>query len=85
MAVVHEWLTIPGGSEDVVIELLEMFPHAELFTSIYDPEPWPEIITERPVHASYLNRVPGAKTHYPEAAALHDAGLSLVSTSRASI
>ncbi|MGA9285214.1 MAG: glycosyltransferase [Solirubrobacteraceae bacterium] len=66
VAVVHEWLTIPGGSEDVVIELLEMFPHADLFTSIYDPEPWPEIVTERPVHASYLNRVPGAKTHYPK-------------------
>jgi glycosyltransferase involved in cell wall biosynthesis len=66
VAVVHEWLTIPGGSEDVVIELLEMFPRAELFTSIYDPEPWPSIVTERPVHASYLSRVPGAKTHYPK-------------------
>ncbi len=66
VAVVHEWLTIPGGSEDVVVELLEMFPHAELFTSIYDPAPWPAIITERPVHASYLSRLPGAKTHYPK-------------------
>jgi glycosyltransferase involved in cell wall biosynthesis len=66
VAVVHEWLTIPGGSEDVVIELLEMFPKAELFTSIYDPEPWPAIVTERPVHASYLNRIPGARAHYPK-------------------
>jgi glycosyltransferase involved in cell wall biosynthesis len=66
VAVVHEWLTIPGGSEDVVMELLEMFPQAELFTSIYDPAPWPEIITERPVHASYLSRIPGARTHYPK-------------------
>jgi glycosyltransferase involved in cell wall biosynthesis len=66
VAVVHEWLTIPGGSEDVVIELLEMFPDAELFTSIYDPEPWPAIVTERPVHASRLNRIPGARAHYPK-------------------
>lgn len=66
VAVVHEWLTIPGGSEDVVIELLEMFPEAELFTSIYDPKPWPSIVTERPVHASYLNRIPGAQAHYPK-------------------
>ena len=64
VAVVHEWLTIPGGSEQVVEELLEMFPRAELFCSIYDPAPWPARITERPVHASYLNRVPGAKAHY---------------------
>jgi glycosyltransferase involved in cell wall biosynthesis len=66
VAVVHEWLTIPGGSEDVVMELLEMFPAAELFTSVYDPTPWPEIVTERPVHASYLNRIPGARAHYPK-------------------
>jgi glycosyltransferase involved in cell wall biosynthesis len=66
VAVVHEWLTIPGGSEDVVIELLEMFPKAELFTSVYDPKPWPSIVTERPVHASYLNRIPGAQAHYPK-------------------
>ncbi len=66
VAVVHEWLTIPGGSEQVVLELLEMFPQAELFTSIYDPSPWPPRVTERPVHASFLNRVPGAVRHYPK-------------------
>jgi glycosyltransferase involved in cell wall biosynthesis len=66
VAVVHEWLTIPGGSEDVVTELLAMFPKAELFTSVYDPAPWPPIVGERPVHASYLNRIPGARAHYPK-------------------
>jgi glycosyltransferase involved in cell wall biosynthesis len=66
VAVVHDWLTIPGGSEQVVLQLLEMFPQAELFTSVYDPAPWPEQITERPVHASYLNRIPGAVRHYPK-------------------
>ncbi len=66
VAVVHDWLTIPGGSEQVVMELLEMFPDAELFTSVYDPEPWPEQITSRPVHASSLSRLPGASRHYPK-------------------
>ena len=66
VAVVHDWLTIPGGSEDVVIELLELFPRAELFTTVYDPRPWPAIITERPVHASFLNRVPTATRNYPK-------------------
>jgi glycosyltransferase involved in cell wall biosynthesis len=66
VAIVHEWLTIPGGSEDVVIELLKMFPEAELFTTIYDPAPWPAPIKERPVHASFLNRIPGAARHYPK-------------------
>jgi glycosyltransferase involved in cell wall biosynthesis len=66
VAIVHEWLTIPGGSEDVVIELLKMFPDAELFTTIYDPAPWPELIKQRTVHASFLNRIPGAARHYPK-------------------
>jgi glycosyltransferase involved in cell wall biosynthesis len=66
VAVVHDWLTIPGGSEQVVMELLEMFPTAELFTSIYDPSAWPSIITERPVHYSSLQRLPGATHHYPK-------------------
>jgi glycosyltransferase involved in cell wall biosynthesis len=72
VAVVHEWLTIPGGSEQVVLELLELFPDAELFTSIYDPAPWPAQITERPVHASYLNRIPGARRHYQKLLPLMD-------------
>jgi glycosyltransferase involved in cell wall biosynthesis len=64
VAVVHEWLTVPGGSEQVVLALLDMFPKAELFASIYDPAPWPTQITDRPVHASFLSRVPGATRHY---------------------
>ena len=64
VAVVHDWLTIPGGSEQVVLELLEMFPQAELFTSVYDPAPWPAMITGRPVHSSFLSRLPGATRHY---------------------
>jgi glycosyltransferase involved in cell wall biosynthesis len=72
VAIVHEWLTIPGGSEQVVLELLEMFPDAELFTSIYDPAPWPAMLTDRRVHASALNRVPGATSHYPKLLPLMD-------------
>ena len=66
VAVVHDWLTIPGGSEQVVLELLEMFPQAELFTSVYDPTPWPAQITRRTVHSSFLNRIPGAVRQYPK-------------------
>jgi glycosyltransferase involved in cell wall biosynthesis len=66
VAVVHDWLTIPGGSERVVLELLAMFPDAELFTSVYDPRPWPAQITDRPVHTSFLNRIPHATRIYPK-------------------
>lgn len=72
VAVVHEWLTIPGGSEKVVEAILELLPHAELFTSVYDPAPWPRLITDRPVHASLLNRLPGATAHYTRLLPLMD-------------
>jgi glycosyltransferase involved in cell wall biosynthesis len=65
VAIAHEWLTVPGGSEKVVLEILRLFPQAEIFTTVYDPEPWPEAITSRPVHASALDRIPGARRHYP--------------------
>jgi glycosyltransferase involved in cell wall biosynthesis len=64
VAIAHEWLTVPGGSEQVLLRLLDLFPQAELFTSVYDPEPWPAAITQRPVHPSYLNRVPRARKVY---------------------
>ncbi len=66
VAIVHDWLTIPGGSEQVVLELLEMFPAAELFTTIYDPAPWPPQIKGSRVHSSFLNRLPGASRYYPK-------------------
>jgi glycosyltransferase involved in cell wall biosynthesis len=66
VAIAHDWLTIPGGSEQVVLQLLNMFPQAEIFTSVYDPQPWPAQIKDRPVHASWLSRLPGAAHHYPK-------------------
>ena len=46
--------------------MLELVPQAEIFTSIYDPGPWPPLITERRVHASFLNRLPRARRIYPK-------------------
>lgn len=73
VAVVHEWLTIPGGSEQVVYAILGLVPQAEVFTSIYDPAPWPALLRHRPVHASFLNRVPGATRRYTYLLPLMDA------------
>jgi glycosyltransferase involved in cell wall biosynthesis len=64
VAIAHDWLTVPGGSEQVLLELLQMFPRAEVFTSVYDPGPWPAQLKERPVHASFLDRIPGARRRY---------------------
>jgi len=72
VAVIHDWLTIPGGSEQVVYAILGVLPQAELFTSIYDPAPWPEVIRGRPVHTSFLNRLPAARRRYTHLLPLMD-------------
>lgn len=82
VAVVHDWLTIPGGSEQVVMELLEMFPAAELFTTVYDPAPWPALVKDRPVHATWLSRLPGASRHYPKLLPLMNGALRSFDLSR---
>ena len=72
VALAHEWLTIPGGSEKVVLALLELFPEADLFTSVYDPAPWPPAISDRRVRASFLDRIPRASAIYPKLLPLMD-------------
>ena len=82
VAVVHDWLTIPGGSEQVVLELLEMFPQAELFTSVYDPSPWPA--ADHRAHRPQLvpEPHPGRRAPLPEAAAADEHGVPLVRPGR---
>jgi len=65
-AITHDWLTVPGGSEKVLLDLLELLPDAEVFTSVYDPAPWPKELRRRVVRTSFLDRVPGARSHYPK-------------------
>ncbi len=73
VAISHEWLTIPGGSEKVVVALLDLVPQAELLTTVYNPDGgWPAAITQRTVRPSSLNRIPGAWTHYPKLLPLMD-------------
>jgi glycosyltransferase involved in cell wall biosynthesis len=65
-AVVHDWLTIPGGSEKVVLELLKLLPGADVYTSVYEPANWGDAFAGHEVHASFLDRLPGARTQYPK-------------------
>ena len=48
-----------------MLQLLELFPDADIYTSVYDPELCPEAIRRARVHTSFLDRLPGAKRYYP--------------------
>lgn len=63
VAIVCDWLTTPGGAEKVVLELHAMFPHAPIYTSIYNPEKLPEF-RQADVRTSFIQKLPRAKHHH---------------------
>jgi len=65
VAIVHDWLVAIGGAERVLVELLGLFPQAELFT-IIDALPtehraW---LKGRTIHTSFIQRLPFGKKRY---------------------
>jgi len=62
IAIVADWLTGRGGAERVVLALADLFPTADIFTSVYRPEIFPEL-TKRKVTTSFLQTMPLGKKH----------------------
>ena len=83
VAVSHEWLTIPGGSETVVQAILELVPHAEVFVSVRDrARTWAPPLRDTPIHESWLGRLPGAAGQYPKLLPLMDGAFRRFDMSR---
>lgn len=61
VAIVHYWLVGVAGGEQVVRSLLNIYPQADVFTLIADAEVARRIAGDRPVHTSYLQKIPGAR------------------------
>jgi len=65
MAFVLDALPSLGGAEKVLFTALEAFPAADVFTLIYNREPFAETaIADRSVRTSYLDRLPFAHKHH---------------------
>lgn len=64
VAIVHDWLTGMRGGERVLEGMLDLFPHAELFTLVHRPGSVSARIEARPIRTSFLQGVPGAQAHY---------------------
>jgi glycosyltransferase involved in cell wall biosynthesis len=61
VAIVHYWFVSQGGGEKVVETLAEMFPQADIFTLIVDPEKVPASVRNRTIKTSFLQEIPLAK------------------------
>ncbi|MDR2094246.1 MAG: glycosyltransferase [Treponema sp.] len=63
-AIVHYWLVNMRGGEKVLEALLELFPDADIFTHVYDPDAVSELIRSHKVYTSYIQKLPLAKRLY---------------------
>jgi glycosyltransferase involved in cell wall biosynthesis len=61
IALVHDWLITWRGGEKVLEALLELMPHAELFTLFHEPSAMPRSIERRIVHTATIDRLPYAR------------------------
>jgi glycosyltransferase involved in cell wall biosynthesis len=65
VAVVHDWLVTYGGAERTLARILECYPQAELFTLVdFLPTTERDFLGARPVHCSFLQRLPFARRRY---------------------
>jgi glycosyltransferase involved in cell wall biosynthesis len=64
VALVHDWLTGLRGGEKVLIDLIELFPEATLFTLVHREGATDPRIESRPTVTAFTQRLPFAKSHY---------------------
>lgn len=64
VALVHDWLTGMRGGEKCLEVFCEIFPGADLFTLIYDPDKVAPVIKRLNIRASWIDRLPGAKKYF---------------------
>ena len=59
IALVHDYLTQPGGAERVFELMCKYVPQADIYTSVYDPENTVDL-GDRPVNTTFLQKIPGS-------------------------
>ena len=64
VAIVHYWLVAMRGGEKVVEELCRMYPEADIFTLVCDPDKLSDTLKRHQIRTSFLQRIPGARKHY---------------------
>jgi glycosyltransferase involved in cell wall biosynthesis len=64
VALVHDWLNQMGGAENVLEEMVALFPGAPIYTSMYDAGHMPESYRQWPIHTSFMQRLPGVLIHH---------------------
>ena len=66
VAIVHYWLVAMRGGEKVLEALCRLFPQAEIFTHVYNPDAISDQIKQHAIRTTFINKLPFAKQLYPK-------------------
>jgi glycosyltransferase involved in cell wall biosynthesis len=64
IALVHDWLNQMGGAEEVLENLVSLFPEAPVYTSMYWAEGMPPAYRQWDIRTLWMDRLPGVKRHH---------------------
>lgn len=64
VAIVHYWFVSRRGGEKVVEAMAAMFPQADLFSLVVDPEAIPDSLRGRSIACSFLQNLPGSSRYH---------------------
>ncbi len=63
VAIVCDWLKDKGGAEQVVADLLEIFPGADVYASVYFGEKFGKTFDGHRIFTSFLQKIPFVRSH----------------------
>lgn len=65
VAIVHDWLVTFAGAEQVLAQILPLFPEADIFTVVdFLPDRDRQFLAGHKITTSFVQRLPAACTHY---------------------
>ncbi len=64
LALVHDWLNQVGGAEDVLADLVALYPDAPVYTSLYAPDKMPAAYRNWDIRTLWMDRLPGIHDHH---------------------
>ena len=64
IALVHDWLNQYGGAERVLEHLVQIYPSAPIYTSMYWREGLPQSYRHWDIHTTWMDRLPGIYKHH---------------------
>ncbi len=64
VALLHYWLVKIRGGEKVLQELCTLFPRADIYTHVYDPDATEGLFKNHGVKQTFIGSLPGSQKHY---------------------